>query len=368
MGVDYYNILKVNRNASDEDLKKAYRRLAMIWHPDKNPTSNKQEAEAKFKQISEAYDVLSDPQKRQIYDLYGEEALKSGQVPPPPRGSGLYANRPHHHHHNQQQHPNPSFRFNPRDADDIYAELFGNETNAGGGGGGGSSSGRSGGAGRENASNNGYFFRSTTMGGSSSGAGNAGGGVGTSGGGGMRKEAPVETVLMCSLEELYKGSVKKLKISRRIIDRAGKFRNLEEILTVDIKPGWKKGTKITFPEKGNQEPGVIPADLVFVVDEKPHSIYVRDGNDLVANQEITLLESLTGKNLELTTLDGRNLLIPLTEIVKPGYEVTIPDEGMPISKDPRKKGNLRIKIDVKYPSRLSEAQKAELRRVLGPSS
>ncbi|KAL0357519.1 UNVERIFIED_CONTAM: DnaJsubfamily B member 4 [Sesamum calycinum] len=84
MGVDYYNILKVNRSATDEDLKKAYRRLAMIWHPDKN--SNKQEAEAKFKQISEAYDVLSDPQKRQIYDLYGEEGLKSAQCPPPPRG------------------------------------------------------------------------------------------------------------------------------------------------------------------------------------------------------------------------------------------------------------------------------------------
>ncbi|EYU43599.1 hypothetical protein MIMGU_mgv1a026130mg [Erythranthe guttata] len=78
MGIDYYNILKVNRNASDEDLKKAYRRLAMIWHPDKN--ANKQEADAKFKQISEAYDVLSDPQKRQIYDLYGEEGLKSVSV------------------------------------------------------------------------------------------------------------------------------------------------------------------------------------------------------------------------------------------------------------------------------------------------
>ncbi|KAJ1421747.1 DnaJ domain containing protein [Sesbania bispinosa] len=76
MGMDYYNILKVNRNASDEDLKKAYKRLAMIWHPDKNPV-NKSEAEAKFKRISEAYDVLSDPQKRQIYDLYGEEALKT---------------------------------------------------------------------------------------------------------------------------------------------------------------------------------------------------------------------------------------------------------------------------------------------------
>lgn len=58
MGVDYYNILKVNRNATDEDLKKSYRRLAMRWHPDKNP-DNKKEAEAKFKQISEAYDVIS---------------------------------------------------------------------------------------------------------------------------------------------------------------------------------------------------------------------------------------------------------------------------------------------------------------------
>ncbi|EYU35130.1 hypothetical protein MIMGU_mgv1a023539mg [Erythranthe guttata] len=81
MGIDYYNILKVNRNASDEDLKKAYRRLAMIWHPDKN--TNKQEAEAKFRQISEAYDVLIDLQKRQIYDFYGEESLKSGRFPLP---------------------------------------------------------------------------------------------------------------------------------------------------------------------------------------------------------------------------------------------------------------------------------------------
>lgn len=213
MGVDYYNILKVNRNASDEDLKKAYRRLAMIWHPDKNPTSNKQEAEAKFKQISEAYDVLSDPQKRQIYDLYGEEALKSGQVPPPPRGGGPFVNRAH------QQHPNPSFRFNPRDADDIYAEMFGTESGAGSG-----TSGRN--AGRD-FGKNGFFFRSTTMGGSSSGGGGGGGGgefsgtAGSSGASGVRKAAPVEKVFMCSLEELYKGVKKKMKISRTIMDASG---------------------------------------------------------------------------------------------------------------------------------------------------
>ncbi|KAL1357246.1 hypothetical protein HN51_009194 [Arachis hypogaea] len=352
MGMDYYNILKVNRNASDEDLKKAYKRLAMIWHPDKNPL-NKSEAEAKFKRISEAYDVLSDPQKRQIYDLYGEEALKSGQFPPPPpssssSSSSYYSSssssRPYQNgsaHHHQRQNPgtsSSSFRFNPRDADDIYAEIFGSE-----GGDVGSSGARGGGGARRDA-----FFK-------------------TSNGfaGAARKAAAVENVLPCSLEELYKGIKKKMKISRTVCDTFGKFRNVEEILTIEIKPGWKKGTKVTFPEKGNQEPGVIPADLVFVIDEKPHILYRRDGNDLVIHQEISLLEALTGKTLDLTTLDGRSLMIPLTDIIKPGAEVVVPNEGMPISKEPGKKGNLRIKLDVKYPSRLTPEQKSDLRRVLG---
>ncbi|KAB1216685.1 hypothetical protein CJ030_MR4G020898 [Morella rubra] len=343
MGVDYYNILKVHRNASEEDLKKAYKRLAMIWHPDKNPENNR-DAEAKFKQISEAYDVLSDPQKRQIYDLYGEEALKSGQFPPPPSSSsrpgGFAHNYQQHYYNNNRQHPT-SFHFNPRDADDIYAEIFGSESN------GTSSDGGSGGArgfGRDG------FFRAT------------GGGSGT---GSSKKAAPLENVLPCSLEELYKGAKKKMRISRNVYVSTGKFRTLEEILTIEIKPGWKKGTKITFPEKGNQEPGVIPADVIFVVDEKLHALYKRDGNDLVVNQEITLLESLTGKTLDLTTLDGRNLMIPLTDIVKPGAEVVVPNEGMPISREPGRKGNLRIKFDVKYPSRLTSEQKSDLKRVLG---
>ena len=77
---DYYRILKVDCSATDEELKKAYKRLAMKWHPDKNLQQNsaqKEKAEAKFKQISEAYDVLSDPKKRQIYDFYGQYPLKS---------------------------------------------------------------------------------------------------------------------------------------------------------------------------------------------------------------------------------------------------------------------------------------------------
>ncbi|KAH7529166.1 hypothetical protein FEM48_Zijuj05G0155600 [Ziziphus jujuba var. spinosa] len=526
MGVDYYNILKVNRNASDDDLKKSYKRLAMIWHPDKNPASKRPEAENKFKQISEAYDVLSDPLKRQIYDLYGEEALKSGQFPPPPSSaassssSSAAAAARNFHNHNRQQHPNTSFRFNPRDAADIYAEIFGSEAGAGG---------RS----TSKAYKDGFFRTSNgTTAGEFSG-GNA------SRSGAYRKANAVENVLPCSLEELYKGVKKKMKISRDVCDASGscpsheldllgsftfnrssylltvcskslmiclnclasalsnsswkgtllvvadgtsslvesemrrdsgfslfrvsqkhvslllitfrmvhtqktislylciflkrvfshklsllwtvlslldlfeikfrclrwvsfghctwleisigtlslggfkfvvgfkfpnerfsfsfcsRVRTVEEILTVEIKPGWKKGTKITFPEKGNQEFGVIPADLIFVVDEKPHALYKREGNDLIVNQELTLLEALTGKTLDLTTLDGRNLLFPLTDIIKPGAEVVIPNEGMPISKEPGKKGNLKIKFDVKYPSRLTAEQKSDLRRVLG---
>lgn len=104
------------------------------------------------------------------------------------------------------------------------------------------------------------------------------------------------------------------------------------------------GTRITFPEKGNQATGMVPGDLVFVVDEKPHAVFKRKGNDLVVNKRISLLEALIGKTLELVTLDGRKISIPVTDIVRPGHEVVIPDEGMPISKEPGKKGKLEDQV------------------------
>ena len=75
--IDYYDVLQVAKNSTDVDIKKSYRKLAMKWHPDKNP-DNSEEAASKFQQIGEAYDVLSDPQKRAIYDQYGYEGLRDG--------------------------------------------------------------------------------------------------------------------------------------------------------------------------------------------------------------------------------------------------------------------------------------------------
>ncbi|KAH0891119.1 hypothetical protein HID58_053548, partial [Brassica napus] len=331
MGVDYYKVLQVDRSAKDDDLKKAYRKLAMKWHPDKNPNTKK-EAEAKFKQISEAYDVLSDPQKRAIYDQYGEEGLNS-QAPPPasggfPGGSDGGA----------------SFRFNGRSADDIFSEFFGFARPFGDTRGSGPS-----GGGFRFAEDVFSSYRSATGGEASNAP--------------PRKAAPIERQLPCNLEDLYKGITRKMKISRDVLDSSWRPTTVEEILTIEIKPGWKKGTKITFPEKGNEQRGIIPSDLVFIVDEKPHAVFKRDGNDLVITQKIPLVEALTGYTAQVTTLDGRTLTVPVNNVISPTYEEVVKGEGMPIPKDPSRKGNLRIKFNVKFPSRLTTEQKTGIKRM-----
>uniref|UniRef100_A0A250YE03 DnaJ homolog subfamily B member 6 n=1 Tax=Castor canadensis TaxID=51338 RepID=A0A250YE03_CASCN len=104
--VDYYEVLGVQRHASPEDIKKAYRKLALKWHPDKNP-ENKEEAERKFKQVAEAYEVLSDAKKRDIYDKYGKEGLNGGG------GGGSHFDSPF------------EFGFTFRNPDDVFREFFG---------------------------------------------------------------------------------------------------------------------------------------------------------------------------------------------------------------------------------------------------
>ncbi|XWS54134.1 hypothetical protein CRYUN_Cryun10bG0062500 [Craigia yunnanensis] len=268
MGVDYYKILQIDRNVNDEDLKKAYRKLAMKWHPDKNK-NNKKEAEAKFKQIAEAYEVLSDPQKRAVYDQYGEEGLKAA-TPPPESGAASFFSTGY---------GPTTFQFNPRNSDDIFAELFGYSSSFGGGG-----------------------------------------------GRGMRGT----------------------RFSSSLFEKPCRWKRF---LTINVKPGWKKGTKITFAEKGNEQPNVIPADLVFIIDEKPHSVFTRDGNDLTVSQKISLAEALTGYIIHLTTLDGRNLTIPINNVIHPKYEEVVPKGRDANPKRPYKEWKLENQIQHQVPDK-----------------
>lgn len=138
-------------------------------------------------------------------------------------------------------------------------------------------------------------------------------------------------------------------------------------MTINIRPGWKKGTKITFPEKGNEHRNLIPSDLIFIIDERPHGVFKRDGNDLFVSQKISLVEALTGYTVQLTTLDGRNLTIPINSIISPTHEEVVQGEGMPITREAPKKGNLRIRFQIKFPTRLTPEQKTGIKQLLGPS-
>ncbi|KAL1335881.1 hypothetical protein HN51_030326 [Arachis hypogaea] len=333
MGLDYYRTLEVERTATDEDLKKAYRKLAMKWHPDKNPTNNK-DAETKFKQISEAYEVLSDPHKRAICDQYGEDVLKGKRQPPGGGGGGGGASFFHGG-------DGPTmFRFNPRNAESIFAEVFGCSSPYGGMGMGRGRGMRGGYGGSWVSRSFGGIFGSDMF----SSAREEDTPMNQS----PRRAPPIENTLLCTLEELYKGTTKKMKISREVVDASGKVSPVEEILTIEIKPGWKKGTKVTFQEKGNQQPNVIAADIVFIIDEKPHHVFTRDGNDLVVTEEISLTEAeaQSSYTVHLTTLDGRDLTIAVNNVISPNYEEVVAGEGMPFPKDPSKRGDLRIKFNI----------------------
>ncbi|KAL6629224.1 hypothetical protein ACP70R_028989 [Stipagrostis hirtigluma subsp. patula] len=339
MGMDYYNILKVNRNATLEDLKKSYRRLARTWHPDKNPTGGA-EAEAKFKQLTEAYEALSDPEKRAIYDQYGEEGLK-GMPPPGSQSRTSTAAGP----------SGPSnFRYNPSDADEFFSDF--------------------------KASNKHYSFSRDRTGfqprthwtsarnsrkETSSGPQKESGASTSQ----LEKPMPVEKTLLCTLEELYNGTKRRMKITRNVAKPDGKIEVETEVLAVDVLPGWKKGTKITFHDKGDKLHGQLPQDLTFVLDVKPHDVYILEGNNLLVKQVIPLVDALAGTAINLKTLDGRDLPVRVEEVVRPGFEVVLENEGWPIRKEPGKKGNLVIKFEVIFPTRLTSSQRTAIRRIMG---
>ena len=187
------------------------------------------------------------------------------------------------------------------------------------------------------------------------------------------KQEPASEItrpLKVSLEDLHSGTVKHLKVGRRLLDGTTE----DKVLEIQIHPGWKSGTKIRFPQSGNEQPDGKTQDLVFVVEEKPHETFKREGNDLTCNIALSLVESLTGPppgvskfTKTVNMLDGRKLQVPVPPgIVKPGQESTIPEEGMPIRKDGsvKNKGDLIVKWEVEFPERLTPTQKETIRKVL----
>lgn len=267
MGKDYYKILGIARNASDADIKKAYRKMALKYHPDKNKSPN---AEEKFKEVSEAYDVLSDKDKKEIYDKYGEEGLKAGGGS---SGGGSSGGGPGFTY---SYHGNPHETFKMFFGDENPFENF---FNFGGPGGSQFRTSHFGPMGHESMETDDDPF----------GFGMSGGHSGMGMPRRKQQDSAVVRDLQVSLEDIYKGCTKKLKITRKVLNADGRTTRMEDkILTIDVKPGWKAGTKITFPKEGDQAPHKVPADIVFVIKDKPHPMFTRDGSDIKYKATISL--------------------------------------------------------------------------------
>ena len=335
MGKDYYKILGVPKTAKDDEIKKAYRKLALIWHPDKNKSPG---AEDKFKEISEAYDVLSDKEKRKIFDRYGEEGLNG--VPGGDNGSNM-------HFHGQPGFAR-TFVFTNGNARETFARAFGGDDEFADliGGLGGFS-----------------FFNEQRRTPGFRVSGNDNSMFDFDGVAPQKKKQKVqdpniERDLLVSFEELASGCPKKIKITRKVYDERGTFTNEEKILTVNIKPGWKAGTRITFSKEGDRKPGIVPADLVLIVKDKPHPLFTRDSsNNLLYTATISLRDSLTGGQVEVPTLDGRKIKLPLSGIVRPDSTTRIHGEGLPLPKNLSKRGDLIVKYDISFPDQLSSVQR-----------
>ncbi|KAJ7593370.1 hypothetical protein C8J56DRAFT_930912 [Mycena floridula] len=364
MGTDYYALLGVSKTADEAEIKRAYKKMALKWHPDRNNGS--EEASKKFQKISEAFEVLTDSNKRAVYDQFGEEGLKNGG-PVPGQGAGpdTFSN------FSSGGFPGGTFSFSssgpggfssggfaPTDPQKIFEQFF---AQMGGGGMGGTKRSAHAFDDDDDDPMDGASFSFGGMPGSMPRQKFRSAQPSSS-----RPPAEISRPLKVSLEDLYTGSVKHLKVGRRLVDGTTE----DKILDIQIHPGWKVGTKIRFSGAGNEQANGQSQDLVFVVEEKPHPLFTRDGNDLVCRISIPLVEALTGvtggkKVVEL--LDGRKLQVPVPSgIVKPNQETTVPREGMPIRKDGsmQSKGNLVVKWDVTFPTILTASQKEGLRKIL----
>ncbi|KAF4731600.1 DnaJ sub B member 9 [Perkinsus olseni] len=295
-GKDYYAILGVSREASQDELKKAYRKMAIRWHPDKNP-DNLEEANEKFKDISEAYEVLSDTQKREAYDRYGSDGPQM-QAGGGPGGFGA-----------QHIDPNDLFRafFGGADMDDIFGGRVG-------GGMGGPMGG-------------GVHFTSFGPGGMTFQFGGPGMGGFGGPGFGRRPQQPSVVPIDVSLEEIYQGSNRRETVN-------GHTANIQ------IPKGCHDGKKISFASTTSSANDVS----YLVIREKPHDTFERSGEaDLVTFAVLSLMEWLiTGRaGYKIRCLDGREIAVKAPTVWE--GTIRIRGKGMPVESVPGEYGDLYVR-------------------------
>jgi molecular chaperone DnaJ len=346
--IDYYELLECERTADDKVLKSAYRRLAMRYHPDKNPGDN--EAEARFKQINEAYDCLKDPQKRAAYDRYGHAAFQQGAG-----GGG-----------------GPGMGAEFGDIGDIFESIFGS---AFGGGGGGRQQARRGADLRydmEVSLDEAFHGKSTEITIEVSQGCDPCKGTGAEPGTGKR------TCNMCAGHGKVRAQQGFFVVERTCPTCHGRGEVIEkpcracggegrvdrpQTLEVEIPPGVDSGTRIRLAGKGEAGPfGAPPGDLYIFLHVKRHKVFERDGTSLLTRVPITFTTAALGGSIEIPGIDGENIAIDIPAGIQSGKQLRKRGAGMPVLQG-RGRGDLVIEITVETPTKLTARQKEILREL-----
>ncbi|MBU2915991.1 MULTISPECIES: molecular chaperone DnaJ [Reichenbachiella] len=345
---DFYEILGLSKSATPEEIKKAYRKMAIKYHPDKNPDDK--EAEEKFKEAAEAYEILSDANKKQRYDQYGHAGMGGASG-----GGG-------------------GFGGGGMSMDDIFSQfgdIFG-----GGGGGGGFDSFFGGGGGRQR----------------------------------RRKGSNLRIKLKLSLEDIAHGVEKKIKVNRLVAAEGVTFRTCpqcqgsgqvqkvvntmlgqmvsastcpscngagqtidkkppgvdssglsykEEVISVKIPAGVVEGMQLSMSGKGNEAPGGgVPGDLLIVVEEKEEETLKRDGNNIVYDLYLNFIDAVLGTSVEVPTIDGK-VKIKIDEGTQSGKILRLRGKGI---KDLNGygKGDQLIHVNLWTPKTLTKDEREKL--------
>ncbi len=304
---DYYSLLGVNKTASQDEIKQAFRKLARKYHPDVNP-GNKQ-AEAKFKEVSEAYEVLSDPDKRQKYDQFGQYWKQAGQGFPNPGGAGVDMG---------------GFDFSQYGSfDDFINELLG----------------RFGGAAPRSGGSQSYSYRTST-------GANPYGGFGDYGfqdpsAGAATQDS--EAIISLTFVEAFHGIEKQLSLGN-------------EIIKVRIPAGAKTGSKLRVRGKGPiNQLSKQRGDLYLKVELKPHAFFQLEGDNLVCEVAIAPDEAVLGTSIDVPTPENTTAKVNIPAGIRSGQSLRLRGKGWVLANNGR--GDLLVKIAIATPKEVTQQER-----------
>ncbi|CDW88811.1 c-terminal region family protein [Stylonychia lemnae] len=340
MKKDFYDVLSIKRNASDEQISTAFKKLALRHHPLKNPAEMNINLQ-KFHEICEAYEILSNLQFKTIYDQFGEDVLREGLRDDKGNFTGGYV-----YQQNCYQifdtyflQYNPFFNIFDSKGHDLHGSLFG-----------------------------------------------------TGFGGANEPEPPrigdIFVQIPCTLFEFYNGCIKKITYQRQQLALDGhtiKIATIEK--QIAVKPGFSQANSLTFKGEGHQMKK-YKSDLIVSFHESAHTLngrenanqlqliknYQRRGNDLIYTAQISLSKAINADPVRLETFDGRILMVPVDQVIGPKTVIKIEGQGMPIYKQKKfddesesqeqQMGDLHLRFEIEFPKTLREDQRLRIEKIL----